>query len=166
MREIVCFLFLRGNLYWLTKVIEITLQHGCYPVSLQHIFRTPLSKNTSGWLFLCLSSWVFFPSTTTVWSLERFNNIQQKLFLEYSVCTCLGISWNHSLHSLFHILLLSTKFLLVSFTFPILKPDTIGLCWVIHSSMVTLHCLLKFSFDLSVSNNIYLSFWWTRFICD
>ena len=27
--------------------IEITLQHGCSPVNLQHIFRTPFTKNTS-----------------------------------------------------------------------------------------------------------------------
>ena len=26
--------------------------HGCSPVNLLHIFRTPFSKNTSGWLFL------------------------------------------------------------------------------------------------------------------
>ena len=32
--------------------IEITLRHGCFPVNLLHIFRTPFSKNTSGWLLL------------------------------------------------------------------------------------------------------------------
>ena len=32
--------------------IEITLRHGCYPVNLLHIFRTPFSMNTSGWLLL------------------------------------------------------------------------------------------------------------------
>ena len=31
---------------------EIILPHGCYPVSLLNIFRTPSSKNTSGWLLL------------------------------------------------------------------------------------------------------------------
>ena len=30
--------------------IEITLQHGCSPVNLLHIFRTPFSKNDPGWL--------------------------------------------------------------------------------------------------------------------
>ena len=31
---------------------EITRRHGCYPVNLQHIFLTPLPKNTSGGLLL------------------------------------------------------------------------------------------------------------------
>ena len=31
---------------------EITVRHGCSPVNLLHIFRTPFSKNTSGWLLL------------------------------------------------------------------------------------------------------------------
>ena len=33
---------------------EITLRHGCSPVSLLHIFRTPFPKNISGRLFLRL----------------------------------------------------------------------------------------------------------------
>ena len=33
---------------------EITLRHGCSPVSLLHIFRIPISKNTSGGLLLTL----------------------------------------------------------------------------------------------------------------
>ena len=32
--------------------IEITLRHGCSPVNLLHIFRTPFLKNTSGWLLV------------------------------------------------------------------------------------------------------------------
>ena len=36
----------------LCNVIEITLWHGCSAVNLLHIFRTPLLKDTSGWLFL------------------------------------------------------------------------------------------------------------------
>ena len=35
--------------------IEIVLRHGCSPVNLQHIFRTPFPKNTSGGLLLDLS---------------------------------------------------------------------------------------------------------------
>ena len=35
-----------------SNVIEITLRHGCSPVNLLHIFRTPFPKNTSGWLLL------------------------------------------------------------------------------------------------------------------
>ena len=33
----------------LCKFIEIELQHGCSPVNLVHIFRTPFPQNTSGW---------------------------------------------------------------------------------------------------------------------
>ena len=32
--------------------IEISLQHGCFPVNLLHIFRTPFYKNTYGRLLL------------------------------------------------------------------------------------------------------------------
>ena len=39
----------------LCNFIEIALQHGCFPVNLLHIFRTPFSKNTSGRLLLLLS---------------------------------------------------------------------------------------------------------------
>ena len=35
-----------------SKFIEITLRHGCSPVNLLHIFRTPFIKNTSGLLLL------------------------------------------------------------------------------------------------------------------
>ena len=31
---------------------EITLRHGCSPINLLHIFRTPFPKNTSWWLLL------------------------------------------------------------------------------------------------------------------
>ena len=32
--------------------IEIALRHGCSPVNLLHILRTPFPRNTSGWLLL------------------------------------------------------------------------------------------------------------------
>ena len=35
-----------------SNFIEITLQHGFFPVNLLHIFRTPFPKDTSGRLFL------------------------------------------------------------------------------------------------------------------
>ena len=38
----------------LSNFIEITLWHGCSPVNLLYIFRTPFTKNTSGRLLLCL----------------------------------------------------------------------------------------------------------------
>ena len=39
-----------------SNFIKITLRHGCYPVKLQHIFRTLFSMNTSGWLLLSLTT--------------------------------------------------------------------------------------------------------------
>ena len=36
--------------------IEITLRHGCSPVNLLHIFRTPFFGTTSGWLLLQLGT--------------------------------------------------------------------------------------------------------------
>ena len=36
------------------KFIEITLQHGCSPVNLLHIFGTYFPKNTSGRLLLTI----------------------------------------------------------------------------------------------------------------
>ena len=33
-----------------SNFIEIALWHGCSPLNLQHIFRTPFPRNTSGWL--------------------------------------------------------------------------------------------------------------------
>ena len=35
-----------------SNFIEIALRHGCSPVNLLHIFRTPFTKNTSGRLLL------------------------------------------------------------------------------------------------------------------
>ena len=35
-----------------SNFIEIALRHGCSPVNLLHIFRTPFPRNTSGWLLL------------------------------------------------------------------------------------------------------------------
>ena len=37
-----------------SNFIEITLRHGCSPVNLLHIFRTPFSRNTTGCLLLNL----------------------------------------------------------------------------------------------------------------
>ena len=36
----------------LCNFIEVALRHGCSPVNLLHIFRTPFLKSTSGWLLL------------------------------------------------------------------------------------------------------------------
>ena len=46
----------------LCNFIEIALRHGCSPVNLLNIFRTPFLKNTSGWLlFKLLFSFPSFP---------------------------------------------------------------------------------------------------------
>ena len=39
----------------LCNFFEITLRHGCSPINLVHIFRTPFSKKTFGWLLLLVS---------------------------------------------------------------------------------------------------------------
>ena len=38
----------------LCNFIEIILRHGCSPVKMMHIFRTPFLRNTSWWLLLSL----------------------------------------------------------------------------------------------------------------
>ena len=53
---------------------EITRQHGCSPLDLLHIFRTPFTKSTSKWLLLqksafglennkCICQWTFLFTT-------------------------------------------------------------------------------------------------------
>ena len=49
------------------SVKQITFGHGCSPVSLLHIFRTPLVKNTSGWLLLkmlYLNGWLTYDANS------------------------------------------------------------------------------------------------------
>ena len=55
---------------------EITLRHGCSPVNLLHIFRTPFLKNTSGRFLLILSNWT---STN-----ENTNNAFVNLLSQFS----------------------------------------------------------------------------------
>ena len=40
-----------------SNVVEVALRHGCSPVNLLPIFRTPFSKNTSGGLLLWYATW-------------------------------------------------------------------------------------------------------------
>ena len=41
-----------------SSFIGVTLRHGCFPVNVQHIFRTP-PKNTSGRLLLNIEAFIF-----------------------------------------------------------------------------------------------------------
>ena len=49
------------SIKWYCNFIKITLRHGCSPVSLLHIFRTPFPKSTSEQLLL-----LFFEHSTKV----------------------------------------------------------------------------------------------------
>ena len=58
-----------------SNFIEITIRHGCSPVNLMYIFRTPFLKNSFGWLFLtfrngsdlCMVLFLtFFPSLQVI----------------------------------------------------------------------------------------------------
>ena len=40
-----------------SNIIEIALRHGCSPVNLLHIFRTPFLRNTSERILLTFKSW-------------------------------------------------------------------------------------------------------------
>ena len=43
----------------IATAIEIALRHGCSPVNLLHIFRTPFQQSISEWLLLCKSCEIF-----------------------------------------------------------------------------------------------------------
>ena len=42
----------------ISNSVEITLRHGCSPINLLHVFKTPFNKNTSGGLLLFLKKHV------------------------------------------------------------------------------------------------------------
>ena len=61
-----------------SNFIETTLRHGCSPVNLQHIFRTPFPRNTFGLLLLtdCLMWWVLYQrhfSISSNFAAQRFD---------------------------------------------------------------------------------------------
>ena len=63
-----------------SNFIEIALRHGCFPISLPHIFRTTFSKNTSGGLLLSLTllhyvgKWLkIFQKSCSVFTLQFFD---------------------------------------------------------------------------------------------
>ena len=55
------------------NLIEITLHHGCSPVNLLRIFRTPFHRNTSGELLLEH----LFSRNTSQWLLSNLKNNEQ-----------------------------------------------------------------------------------------
>ena len=60
-----------------SSCFEITLWHGCSPVNLLHIFRTPFSKNTSGQLLLELPEWSY-----SVWDIQHYSEHISKKYEE------------------------------------------------------------------------------------
>ena len=67
----------------LRSFIEIKLRHECSPVSLLCIFRTPFTKNTSGWLFWgYLEAWSYI--ITPCWKSALTKVIRDVLLYEIS----------------------------------------------------------------------------------
>ena len=51
---------------WFQYKVALLLRHGCSPVNLLHIFKTPLPKNTFWGLHLLI--WLWFGLNLTLWS--------------------------------------------------------------------------------------------------
>ena len=61
--------------------IEIILQHGCSPVNLLHIFRTPFTTNTSGRVLLKLT-----------WDVKKtFSTSSERLMFVQFMCCAQGV---------------------------------------------------------------------------
>ena len=60
-----------------SNFIEITLQHGSSPINLLHIFRTPFSRDTSGWLLLDIHNFEYwiYASNFEYWLYAFFNTV-------------------------------------------------------------------------------------------
>ena len=58
------------SLKFLCNFIETTLRHGCSPVNLRHIFRTPFPKNT-----LCRATSVQYISLSLYFNLSLINPV-------------------------------------------------------------------------------------------
>ena len=105
-----------------SNFIEITLRHGCSPVNFLHIFRTPFSKNTSGWLLPKVAPW--FNLFINIWwlmlQIRHYTVLKMKLSFKvfFSKCdqTCSFLRiWPHLLK----------KFLMENFIFwPLLSTQS------------------------------------------
>ena len=91
----------------LCNFIEITLRHGCSPVNLLHVFRTPFTKNTFGWLLLFIQNLKALrnciPRIICVWSLICSIRVGRGLhFLPILLENCFFLSfWAFCVFSLF-----------------------------------------------------------------
>ena len=72
-----------------SSFIEITLQHRCSPVNLVHVFRTPFTKNTSGWLLLLKLPPTKLESSFFIWGFFRFLRM---FFIARNLLY--GLAWN------------------------------------------------------------------------
>ena len=74
----------------LYNFIGITLRHGCSPVNLLHIFKTPSTKNTSGWLLLLIKA-PFQLSYYTIMETLEYCEVPiddvTKMYLKWNVIT-------------------------------------------------------------------------------
>ena len=72
-----------------SNFIEITFRHGCSPVDLQHIFRTPFPRNTSRWLLLTFWKVLFRRKDAALDKISKFCQIfhfwpMSKLSLDFA----------------------------------------------------------------------------------
>ena len=81
-----------------SNFIEITLPHGCFPVNLLHIFRTPFLKNTSGRLLLKISINLQMVSEVAVYRCS-INPVFSKIPKNLHKNTCLGVSFSIKLQA-------------------------------------------------------------------
>ena len=85
----------------LCNFIEIELRHGCSPVNLLHIFRTPFPRNTSGWLLLKIE-WCCFIAQERRISLWMFRSSRPEMSCKKSVLKNFGkFTGKHLCQSLF-----------------------------------------------------------------
>ena len=71
----------------LYNCIEITLWYWCSSLNLLHIFRTPFSKNTSGWLLLNFCNVSFYKISSDKSQISIENN--------YLIFGCWNITWKN-----------------------------------------------------------------------
>ena len=68
----------------LCNFIEIALRHGCSPVNLQHIFRTPFTKDISGRLLLIFATIEPLRFSFTLWIYTNIKNIEHQEWFKYA----------------------------------------------------------------------------------